>query len=61
MDYLINKKTFDNKIEKLLPNYDKLDFLVTKIKGDTIIRDCTKILLNDKIRIDYVGNKLITL
>lgn len=59
MEALKNLELFKNEIESKLPNYNKLDFLVVGIKGDAIIKDCTKILLDDKIRMDYKNNELI--
>lgn len=56
---LINEDIFINNIELLFPTYKTLEFLAVEIKGDTIIKDCTKILLDNKTRFDYINNKLV--
>lgn len=59
--HLINEDIFNNKIVSLLPKkYKTLDFLVVEIKGQTNIKDCTKLVI-DKIRFDYINNQLVKL
>ena len=41
-----------------LQNIKTIDYLIIDIKGNTIIKDCTKLILNNQ-RYDYIDNKLI--
>lgn len=56
---LINEDIFNNKIVSLIPKKAKtIEFLATDIRGHTIYRDCTRLLV-DGVRYDFIDNELI--